>query len=154
MQHRTFTKFSLLLFLFVISSLAACGTSDGRKVIAASEANRGFLAYSVEDATARLGPPDSTVVQGDGLVRHSWVYRNEIYTPEREVRMIFSRENSFPSDRIRVIPEKTVVEYCFFNIFTDAAGIMKDITQEGNACHLLVQSRQAGYRVNSIPQAK
>ena len=154
MKHHNFIKIFLLLFLFLVSGLAACGTSDGRKVISASDANRGFLAYSVEDATARLGSPDSRVVQGDGLVRHSWVYRNEIYTPEREVSMIFSREHSFFSDRVRVIPEKTVIEYCFFNIFTDADGVMKDITQEGNACHLLLQSRQAGHRVNSIPQTE
>ena len=154
MQHNTVQHLAHLLMLsFLLACLSACGANDGRKVIPASDANKGFLALSVEDATARLGPPDSKVVQGDGLVRHTWVFRRETVIPERTVRLVFSRENSFPSDRYRTIPEKTEIEYCNFAIFTNDEGIMKDITQEGNACHLLVQSRQAGFRVNGIPQA-
>ena len=155
MQHRNSIRPALLMVLLVFFSvygLTGCGAKDGRRVISASEANRNYLAYSVEDARERLGPPDSVVTQGDGLIRHTWVYHNEIVTPERIVFVHFGGSREIYGDRFRVIPESRRIEYCIFNIFTDSNDIMKNISQEGNACPLLLQSRQAGFTVNSLPR--
>lgn len=134
----------LLLCLCCCILFAACSRGNVRTV--PYQYSPGV--FSVEEAIEAYGEPDGVVTQGDGLVRYSWIYHDEYRTPDR---VYYYRERGSYFREEVVVKGKTFQNYCFFNIYTDDKGVVKNTSWEGNACERMREVKQTRRKTNSLP---
>lgn len=129
----------VLLSLFLLSACA-----DKSRPVIKEQFEPGV--FSVEHATELYGEPDAVMKQGDGRIRHSWIYHEEYKYRDR---YYYVREGPFREKRI--IPGNFVRNYCFFSIFTDDDGTVLGTNWDGNACDQMAKVHSFKTKVNSLP---
>lgn len=141
--------FILLALLFFIFS--ACATKNSSHLFE----NKVGQITTVDDAIEIFGAPDAKMVQGDGLLRHSWIiHKAKVIDAHYEKRYYSSWGSMGSNYELVYVPAKESRAYCFFNIYTtDDAGIV-NMTWEGNVCDYLLQRNLGGNRYNGLPQNK
>ena len=136
-----------VLFSFFLLSVSGCSSAPVRRA-----PPQGPVMLSVQQAEERFGPPHSTMVQGDGLTRRTWVFHKEHYTPEKQLvwHPLFFREN-FYTDRVITKPEKLERFYCVYNLYTNSEDVLVSSSWDGNFCEAVVQNNLFRRNVNGLP---